>query len=133
MEKVIKEIWNIPFYRNIILTSDFDYKDFQNIPLLDKDIIRNNNCELINKSFTQLSHVYKNTSGGSTGEPVTIWRTKQQSLHGSINYLLSMHLNGANIYDFSVDLWGAERDMHSSVNSTTKILYLIKLPLIVLF
>jgi len=111
---------NIPYYRtfgNLFNIDDFSYEDFQKLPVLSKDIIRNQGMNLVNNGFQPMNNVFKNTSGGSTGEPVSFFRTKSQSHHGSANYYYAMFLNGANIYDRSVDLWGAERDMY---NASTK-------------
>src|SRR5690606_25645654 len=83
------------------------------IPILSKDIIRNNLDSLVNLNYRKLNEVVKNTSGGSTGEPVTFFGTKEQDPHGYANYYLSLHQNGVNFYNSSVDLWGAERDMYN--------------------
>lgn len=107
----------IPYYKN--LRTDFDlksfsYEEFQKIPVLTKDIIRKEVDSMLNRDFIKMDEVFKNTSGGSTGEPVEFFQTKEQSHHGIANYYYALHLNNVNIYDTSVDLWGAERDMHST-------------------
>src|SRR5690554_2319950 len=107
----------IPYYKNLELNfnvNSFSYLDFQRIPVLTKEIIRNETDILINGDFEKLNEVSKNTSGGSTGEPVSFFRTNEQRHHGSANYFLALNYNGVNINDTSVDLWGAERDMHST-------------------
>lgn len=115
---VLQEAFStISYYKN--LQTDFDlrsfsYEDFQRIPVLTKDTIRNEVNTMLNKNYIKMGEVFKNTSGGSTGEPVEFFQTKKQSQHGKANYYYALHLNQVDIYDTSVDLWGAERDMHNS-------------------
>ncbi|MFB9057053.1 hypothetical protein ACFFU9_09900 [Mariniflexile ostreae] len=106
---------NIDYYKKFkFSTKDFSYSDFMGIPILTKEIIRNQTSDLVSPAFFKLRDVLKNTSGGSTGEPVTFFQTKEQKLHGIVNYLLALNQNGVHIYDESVDLWGAERDMYKT-------------------
>src|SRR5690606_27434814 len=84
------------------------------VPLMTKEIIRTKGHDLINRNYKNVKGVIKNTSGGSTGEPVEFYRTKNQWAHGMANYYYALHLNNVNIYDKSRDLWGAERDMYRS-------------------
>lgn len=106
---------NIEYYKGLgIHTKDFSYSDFKKIPILTKEIIRHHSDVLVNPNYQRLNEVLKNTSGGSTGEPITFFVTKEQDPHGYANYYLALHQNGVNIYDASVDLWGAERDMHNT-------------------
>jgi phenylacetate-CoA ligase len=108
-------IEKVPYYRDFHLHLDynnFSYKDFQKIPILTKDIIRKKGDLLINVDFEKTNEVFRNTSGGSTGEPVTFYQTKSQMVYGSANYFLALHYNGVDINENMVSLWGAERDMH---------------------
>lgn len=106
---------SIPYYEKYKFnTNVFTYSDFIKIPILTKEIIRNKTEFLINPNFNNMKGVRKNSSGGSTGEPVTFFQTKEQNHHGSANYYLALNRNGINIYDVSVNLWGAERDMYNT-------------------
>jgi len=108
---------NIPHHKglkSIIDLDNFSYKDFLEVPLMTKEIIRTKGHDLINRNYKNVKGVIKNTSGGSTGEPVEFYRTKNQWAHGMANYYYALHLNNVNIYDKSRDLWGAERDMYRS-------------------
>lgn len=115
--KLLKiSVANIPYYSEIaksVNLDDFSYKEFSKIPILTKDIIR---CEgrLLNQNYPHISDTFKNTSGGSTGEPVEFYRTRNQAIHGMANYYYALYLNNVDIYDVSVDLWGAERDMYKT-------------------
>ncbi|MDR2270650.1 MAG: hypothetical protein LBF27_07065 [Sphingobacterium sp.] len=99
---------------NDINLENLSYQDFCKIPLLTKDIIRNEGESLLNRHYVNANKAFKNTSGGSTGEPVVFYRTQEQANHGMANYYYALNLNGVNIYDVSVDLWGAERDMYNT-------------------
>ncbi|WP_157491949.1 hypothetical protein [Gelidibacter mesophilus] len=92
---------------------------------MSKDIIRENSHFLVNPNYKKMSDVYKNSSGGSTGEPLEFYQTKDQSNNGMGSYLYSMYLNKINIYESSVDLWGALRDMHE-MKSTFSFKFFVK-------
>lgn len=115
--KVIEEaVSEIDFYKSLNLSfkeTEFSYKEFQGIPIMTKDTIRLYRDKLINPCYIKKGEVFRNTSGGSTGEPVEFFRTKDQSRFGNANYQFALHLNNVNLYDTAVDLWGAERDMYN--------------------
>lgn len=107
----------VPYYKDLHLHFDynnFSYLDFQQIPILTKDIIRKKGDLLICDDYEKTKDVFRNTSGGSTGESVIFFQTKSQLVSGSANYFLALHYNRVDINENSVDLWGAERDMHKS-------------------
>lgn len=107
---------NIAYYKELssINLSQLSYSEFQKIPLMSKDIIRENPESLLNLNYKKTSKIYKNSSGGSTGEPLEIYQTIDQMNNGIGSYLYSMYLNKVNIYESSVHLWGALRDMHKT-------------------
>src|SRR5690606_30443191 len=94
---------NIPYYRDFQNTdfSNFGYADFLEIPVLTKDIIRGNRESLINDSYPNMKGVSKYTSGGSTGEPLEFFRTREQKNHGKANFYYANYLNNVDIYDAS--------------------------------
>jgi len=114
--KILEIAFNdIPYYQNKgipISKESFTYDNFLKIPILTKEIIRNRTKELINHK--NKNDVFKVSSGGSTGEPVVIYFTQEQKHHGMANYYLALSLNNVNINDTSIDLWGAEKDMHNT-------------------
>jgi len=67
---------NIPYYQEIIkeqnlrFSEDSIFEDIKKFPLLTKDIIRNNFDKLYK---LRDNTYYRNTSGGSTGEPVVFY------------------------------------------------------------
>ncbi|GHE38926.1 phenylacetate--CoA ligase family protein [Sphingobacterium griseoflavum] len=107
---------NIPLYKDVDLnvrSDDFDYSEFQKLPIISKEIIRKNSADLLNANYSKPKEVFPHTSGGSTGSPVRFFRTKDQTNQGLANFYYAVHSNEVNIFDRSVDLWGAERDMHN--------------------
>ncbi len=119
LREVIKIAFTeIPFYKDLAINleyENFSYTNFQRIPILTKDLIRSRGSDLINDNYFYKNQVHKNSSGGSTGEPVEFYRTKNQEIYGQSNYYFALFLNGVNIYDNSVDFWGAERDMYNPI------------------
>src|SRR5690606_16287127 len=84
---------NIPHHKglkSIIDLDNFSYKDFLEVPLMTKEIIRTKGHDLINRNYKNVKGVIKNTSGGSTGEPVEFYRTKNQWAHGMANYYYAL-------------------------------------------
>lgn len=111
---------NISFYKSMQGHCDLKnltYSEFCKIPVLTKDMVRDNPDALINQSYKKINEVNKATSGGSTGEPLTFFRTNTQNIHGQAAYYYALELNKVDIFGKSIDLWGAERDMHSTHTS----------------
>ncbi|MBE0445156.1 phenylacetate--CoA ligase family protein [Psychrobacter sp. FME5] len=111
---------NISFYKSMEKHCDLKnltYSEFCKIPVLTKDIVRDSPDALINQSYKKINEVHKATSGGSTGEPLTFFRTNTQNIHGQAAYYYALELNKVDIFGKSIDLWGAERDMHSTNSS----------------
>ena len=106
----------VPYYKSLGIRPAFNnltYSEFCNIPVLTKDVIRNNGDVLVSQNDARKNGVRKNTSGGSTGEPLTFFRSESQDAHARAAYYHSLVLNNVNLFEKSVDLWGAERDMHA--------------------
>ena len=114
LKEVLKvALSNVPFYRSYDLNlDDLDYEEFQKLPVISKDTIRNKDLVLVNKSYIKDYTVVTNTSGGSTGEPVTFYQTIKSQHHGIANFYYANYLNGVSPYDRTVDFWGALRDMN---------------------
>ncbi|WP_198008518.1 phenylacetate--CoA ligase family protein [Flavobacterium sp. ACAM 123] len=110
---------NIAFYKQLRLdlVNFSSYENFQKIPCMTKDCIRQQSDSLLNKEYENLTNIFKNTSGGSTGEPIGFYQTKLQAHHGMGNYWFSLFLNKIDINEKSINLWGAQRDMHADKTS----------------
>ncbi|MBA6153396.1 phenylacetate--CoA ligase family protein [Gelidibacter maritimus] len=106
---------NVEYYQglNHLRLGRISYDEFQKIPLMTKDIIREYRNSLVNENYKKMSEVFRNTSGGSTGEPVEFYKTEEQAHYGTGNYWHALHLNKVDINNKSINLWGAQRDMHN--------------------
>jgi phenylacetate-CoA ligase len=105
---------NIPYYKRIIqeyniqFSEDTIFDDIKKFPLLTKDIIRKHFDELY--KFIDNSY-YRNTSGGSTGEPVIFYQDAQYFGWATANKILFDEWAGRKIGDPMVKLWGSLRDV----------------------
>jgi phenylacetate-CoA ligase len=73
-----------------------------------KETIRNEMLESLDK---QNRHPYQNSSGGSTGEPVTITQDKYYSDWNIANKIYYASTLGKEIGEREIKIWGSERDV----------------------
>lgn len=83
---------------------------YDKIPILTKEIIR---CEGENLYSDEAERrgAYRNTSGGSTGEPVSFIQDKKYFSFNFGNKMLFGALNGKMPGERELKLWGSERDI----------------------
>ena len=108
---------HVPYYHEILPKAgviqnnlSVNLKNFSQIPLLDKSIIRNN-YERLKSDDLSTRKWYENTSGGSTGEPVRFVQDKEYH-----DILLAVKMfddlwSGYKIGERKIILWGSERDL----------------------
>jgi len=107
---------NIPYYNRIIKEYDMQFSeytifdDIKKLPILTKDIIRNNSDGLF--KFRDSTY-YRNTSGGSTGEPVIFYQDKHYLEWATATKILLNEWAGRKIGEPMVKLWGSLRDVLS--------------------
>lgn len=104
-----KKHWNgVAHIKNnkICLKSVNQLYDF---PILTKELIKSNTKELISLDVKQRKS-FINTSGGSTGEPLTLIQDEKYQVNNLASFYLSRTWKGIGIYDKTIHLWGAERD-----------------------
>jgi phenylacetate-CoA ligase len=105
---------NIPYYQqvikehNITFSEDTTLEDIKKFPLLTKDIIRNHFDKLYR--FRDKTY-YRNTSGGSTGEPVIFYQDKEYLSWANANKRLFNEWAGRKLGDPMVKLWGLLSDI----------------------
>jgi phenylacetate-CoA ligase len=108
---------NIPYYQRVIkehqisFSEDTIFSDIKKIPILTKDIIR--------KNFEQLykfrDHTYyKNTSGGSTGEPIILYQDSNYFAWNTATKVLFDEWAGRKIGERMVTMSGALQDLLKS-------------------
>lgn len=122
-EKKLKNIliyaWNyVPYYKKILTESkvvidgQVNLNNFENIPILTKEIIRNNFKDLTSKDLNyEKRKPYINTSGGSTGEPVKFIQDKETWTKGMADKWLYYSFISDKFPCKLLKLWGSERDI----------------------
>jgi len=107
---------NVPYYNKILKqTGVIDGQEvrlerFPDIPILTKSIIRQQGENLYSKDHKKRCS-YKNTSGGSTGEPVTFMQDKNYSDWNIANTIYLKTFASQDIGEKEFRLWGSERDL----------------------
>lgn len=105
-------IRKVPYYhdiakiRKISISRETITEDIKKFPILTKEIIRKEGERLYSKDEIDF---YIATSGGSTGEPVTLRHDKRLEILHPGSYFLSYA--GYDIGDKVLLLWGSERDI----------------------
>ena len=109
---------NVPFYKKIFDSCALvhngkihlgDLKELGRLPLLSKELIRKEGVNLYSREHKQRES-YRNSSGGTTGEPVVFMQDKYYADKTRANFLLGKKWQGLSLYDSEIVLWGAERD-----------------------
>ena len=105
---------NIPYYEKVIeeykikFSEDTIFEDIKKFPILTKDIIRNN----FDKLYKFRDHTYyRNSSGGSTGEPVIFYQDSNYFAWNTATKILFDEWAGREIGEPMVKLWGSLRDI----------------------
>jgi len=105
---------NIPYYQRVIqenqisFSEDTIFADLKKFPLLTKDIIRKN----FNQLYKFRDHTYyRNTSGGSTGEPVLFYQDSNYFAWNTATKILFDEWAGRKIGEPMIKLWGLLRDV----------------------
>lgn len=108
---------HVPYYREIFTKAGIDPEKgvintdvIRSIPLLDKDIIRQNH-EALKSDDLAGRKWHENTSGGSTGEPVRFVQDKAYHEMSVAVKMLDDLWSGYGAGDRKVLLWGSERDL----------------------
>lgn len=108
---------NIPYYQqvikehNITFSEDTIFEDIKKFPLLTKEIIRNHFDKLYR--FRDKTY-YRNTSGGSTGEPVVFFQDKEYLSWANATKHLFNEWAGRKLGEPMVKLWGSLSDVLGS-------------------
>lgn len=132
LKKIIMHAYkNVPYYHEIfdqiklIKGGKFDLSQFNDIPLLTKEIIRKNNYKLVSKDLMNQNYFY-NTTGGSTGEPMRFIQDKNYSKWGSAtNYYYYKNILKVNEPKTvkKIILWGSEKDIfEGSIGSKARLI-----------
>lgn len=108
---------HVPYYHEILRSSgvmdnagNADLACFHRIPLLDKGTIRARYTDLTSDDIADRTW-HKSTSGGSTGEPITLLHDSDCRMAGAALKILNDTWSGFSQGEKKVILWGSERDL----------------------
>jgi len=110
---------HIPYYQNTL--KDIDLKSFtklddlQNIPVLTKELLKENIESLLCADYQKNS--YKKTTGGSTGNPVTIYKSSRSLAAAYAAYWRGYGWAGVGIGDRQGRFWGMPHDKTSKTKA----------------
>jgi len=107
---------NVPFYRQWFQGRDFptntlvrDSNVWKELPVLTKRDIQTQAESLVARNAHR-GEMYKNATGGSTGEPLNFWQDDNYRRHNAIDRYRSFEMCGWRPGDRVAHLWGAELD-----------------------
>ena len=107
---------NVPYYRKILPESGVvangivRLENFSRTPLLTKDIIRQQG-EKLYSSDAKNRKPYTNTSGGSTGEPVSFLQDKKYDDWNNATKIYFNTVLGKQLGQREIKFWGSDRDI----------------------
>jgi phenylacetate-CoA ligase len=107
---------NVPYYKqNIEKYSLKELNEIQELPLIDKKIIRENRNKFKASSLNR--SVMSKTTGGSTGAPVTILKTKEALGRELAATWRGYHWANIGIGDRQARFWGVPHDKENKLKS----------------
>lgn len=104
---------HIPYYarvakeRNISISERTIFEDIRKFPILTKEVIRKEGNSLRSSRISAVM----NTSGGTTGEPVTFYQDASSRDAGAAIKMLFNEWAGRTDGEYMMNLWGSERDI----------------------
>ena len=107
---------NVPYYNkilaenNVVIGETVRLENFSHIPLLTKDIIRQQGENLYSKDHKHRKS-YMNTSGGSTGEPVCFLQDKEYDDWNNATKIYFNNVLGKQLGEPEIKFWGSDRDI----------------------
>ena len=106
---------NVPYYAKLMARAGDRYetdaiKYLRCLPLLTKDLVRENFEQLKSRDLAQRHWVY-NTSGGSTGEPLKLIQDREFQDRQMAIQLLSFQWAGRRLGEPALHIWGSVRDI----------------------
>ena len=116
---------HVPYYHQLFKELDIISDDrvtfssideLSQIPILTKNIIRFEKENLYSDDIDKRD-IYKNSSGGSTGEPLSFIQDSEYAMSNRLSTQLAFSWNGCEPYDDKVVIWGAERDIFDGKKS----------------
>jgi len=115
---------NVPYYHDILKearvidNNEALLENFEKVPVLTKQIIRQQGDKLYSKDY-RTRKWYFNTSGGSTGEPVKFIQDKYYKAWGMACQYYFYRMCGGDMGEPIVKLWGSQRDVFKGSEKIT--------------
>lgn len=117
LRKILSHAWKkVPYYKavleksGVIFNGKVNLRNFSKIPILTKEIIRKEGKNLYSIDYKKRGS-YKNTSGGSTGEPVLFIQDTKYDEWNNATKLYFKEFAAQKVGDKEMRLWGSERDI----------------------
>jgi len=111
----------VPMYREFYDSHHFsplsirDYDDVEKVPVMTKDLIRNFPIEKRVDPRVSKRNIHKETTSGSTGEPIEIWTDQTASLIQVLKGIRLLHEWGFSALDNTVQLWRGGVELKKSL------------------
>lgn len=115
----------VPFYKEFYSNNELirngkvelrSIGELSKLPMLTKKHIQENGALFMSKDAPSRKP-YKNTSGGSTGSPITVYQDQHYGQTAAGLFLFIKSLRGIDPFGYTAYLWGAHRDLYGSKNS----------------
>lgn len=105
----------VPYYKKTFDQAGFDIRKFRHLdqistlPVLTKQIIQDEGENLISTFFTS-NQYYRNSTGGSTGHPLTFWQSHEYEAWGLADIWRNFYMCGHQPGERKAFLWGSDHD-----------------------
>lgn len=126
LRKLVEHAYkNVPYYKELfdgIKLKPSDIKsvdDIQKIPILTKEIVRDENEKLVAKDF-DMRYVKKGKTGGTTGAPIKVYKDTNNRSFTWASYYRWYEWMGLKFYSSSVTFWGASTVLNKSYKQKAK-------------
>jgi phenylacetate-CoA ligase len=116
--------YNIPYYRKLFNDNGIspqsinDFEDFKKVPHLLRENIKNNLKELT-PLYADLKSVYRGSSSGSTGKPISYYIDNNSLSAGKAAMYLGWSLAGWELGDKGLHVWGNPRIVNEQWNKAS--------------
>ena len=117
LEELLRHAYeHVPYYHRVlpeagtIVKGKVRLENFCEIPVLTKDIIRKEGKNLYSDDHSSRKY-YRNTSGGSTGEPVVFIQDKEYNEWNLATKIFYNKMLGKEPGESEYKVWGSERDI----------------------
>jgi len=116
---------NVPYYSDLFQSCGFqpekfqDFQELEAIPLLTKDIIREQGERMLS-SDAKSRGIYRNGTGGSTGSPLAFYQDQNYRDYQLVSSWMSDMAAGWQMGDGIARLWGARQDVKMNTGTLFK-------------